>query len=284
MVLTLGNITNAAEANGGKYGAVKLYSSQSDSFTIMPYQLDADSENRIDYCLYLPAPVTTSNAGELLYHTAETQIGDTNHPVYITSGGQALEINQTSVLYGGTGLATITENGVMYGLGANKETIGVTAAGTQGQILSPNANGVPSFATPSFSWPNNNTTDKQPFLRMTIQNKTWDSPVIPLASTSQSGIVTIAAQSFKGLKTFTTGVKVSASTTSSNTTTGALVVTGGTGIGGALNVGSNAIISGEMHVYGANFYLGTSNAPTDRIQMTYSAEDAGDTLTITFND
>ena len=63
-----------------------------------------------------------------------------------------------------------------------------------------------------------------------------------------------------------------------------MIVTGGTGIGGALNVGSNAVISGDMHVYGGDFYLGTSNAAASRIQMTYTAGNSGDTLTITFND
>lgn len=198
----------------------------------------------------------------------------------ITKGvwkGTTIAVNK-----GGTGATTFTKYGVLYGNGTS--AIKATTKGAQGQILSPDANGVPSFATPSFSWPNNDTTNKQPFLRMTIQEKTWDSPIIPLASTSQSGIVTIAAQSFKGLKTFTDGVKVTASTTSSNTTTGALVVTGGTGIGGALHVGSNAVISGKLHAYGANFYLGTSNKAKERIQMTYTAGDSGDTLTITFND
>lgn len=47
--------------------------------------------------------------------------------------------------YGGTGLATVTTNGILYGNGTS--AMGVTAAGTSGQILQANGSGVPGFVT-----------------------------------------------------------------------------------------------------------------------------------------
>jgi hypothetical protein len=72
-------------------------------------------------------------------------------------------------------------------------------------------------------------------------------------------------------------ITLSASTASSNTTTGTLVVTGGVGIGGNLNVGGNAVITGNLTVNGTtttvnsttisvddkNLELGSVASPTD---------------------
>ena len=88
--------------------------------------------------------------------------------LYLDDGTYRLNIvpRLLSVVNGGTGATTFTQYGILYGDGTN--AIKTTAKGTQGQILSPNSSGIPSFATPSFSWPNNNNTDTHPFLRMTI--------------------------------------------------------------------------------------------------------------------
>lgn len=48
-----------------------------------------------------------------------------------------------SVQYGGTGLTTITTNGVIYGNGTSP--VGVTAAGTEHQVLRAGSGGVPAF-------------------------------------------------------------------------------------------------------------------------------------------
>lgn len=60
---------------------------------------------------------------------------------FIGGGGMV-----TTVPNGGTGLSTITLNGVMYGNGINP--VGVTAAGTTGQFLGATTGGPPTWQTP----------------------------------------------------------------------------------------------------------------------------------------
>ena len=62
---------------------------------------------------------------------------------------------------------------------------------------------------------------------------------IPIAGTGATGLVSTLAQSFAGIKTFTNDLVVSSSTISTSTSTGALTVTGGVGIGGSLFVTSS---------------------------------------------
>lgn len=67
---------------------------------------------------------------------------------------------------------------------------------------------------------------------------------IPIAGTGATGLVSTLAQSFAGIKTFTNDVVLSSSTASISTSSGALTVTGGVGIGGSLFVTSAANVSG----------------------------------------
>ena len=62
---------------------------------------------------------------------------------------------------------------------------------------------------------------------------------IPVAGTGSTGLVSTLAQSFAGIKTFTNDLVVSSSTVSISSSTGALTVTGGVGIGGSLFVSSS---------------------------------------------
>jgi len=57
---------------------------------------------------------------------------------------------------------------------------------------------------------------------------------IPIAGTGATGLVSTLAQSFAGIKTFTNDLIISSSTVSTSTSTGALTITGGVGIGGSL--------------------------------------------------
>jgi len=52
--------------------------------------------------------------------------------------------NTVNVAYGGTGIVSATLNGVLYGGGGNA-ALQVTAAGTEGQVLTASATGIPQF-------------------------------------------------------------------------------------------------------------------------------------------
>lgn len=67
---------------------------------------------------------------------------------------------------------------------------------------------------------------------------------IPIAGTGSTGLVSTLAQSFAGVKTFTNDIIISSSTVSTSTSTGALTITGGVGIGGSLYVSSVSSLSG----------------------------------------
>jgi hypothetical protein len=67
---------------------------------------------------------------------------------------------------------------------------------------------------------------------------------IPIAGTGATGLVSTLDQSFAGIKTFTNDVVLSSNTASISTSSGALTVTGGVGIGGSLFVTSAANVSG----------------------------------------
>jgi hypothetical protein len=69
-----------------------------------------------------------------------TQAGTT-----VTIAGDLLLNTQLSVANGGTGAQTLTSHGVLFGNGT--AAVGVTAAGTGGQVLIADASGVPTFAT-----------------------------------------------------------------------------------------------------------------------------------------
>lgn len=62
---------------------------------------------------------------------------------------------------------------------------------------------------------------------------------IPIAGIGATGLISTLAQSFAGIKTFTNDLIVSSSTASTSTSTGALTITGGVGIGGSLFVTSS---------------------------------------------
>jgi hypothetical protein len=69
---------------------------------------------------------------------------------------------------------------------------------------------------------------------------------IPIAGSGSTGLVSTLAQTFAGEKTFSSNLLVTDSTSSISTSTGALVVTGGVGIGGSLYVSSASNLSGVV--------------------------------------
>ncbi len=67
---------------------------------------------------------------------------------------------------------------------------------------------------------------------------------IPIAGSGSTGLVSTLAQTYAGEKTFSSSLAVTDSTASTSTSTGALKVTGGVGIGGSLFVNSASNLSG----------------------------------------
>lgn len=70
-------------------------------------------------------------------NTANSGSGGTTNANNITSGILA-------VAYGGTGLNSTTTNGILYGNATGP--LGITSAGTEGQVLQAGSTGIPSFA------------------------------------------------------------------------------------------------------------------------------------------
>ncbi len=88
----------------------------------------------------------TTNNGPITTGTGLTTLGGSLAVTgNITSG--TWQGSAVGVAYGGTGVATLTANGVLYGNGTN--ALQATAAGTSGQLLVANATGVPTFVSMS---------------------------------------------------------------------------------------------------------------------------------------
>lgn len=267
--LVLGNSTKSG-SNANSRGGIVLYDTGADCVTIT--KKASGNTSATAYSFEIPKPSDATSTWEFMYHKSNESIGSTNQPVYVTSSGLPAVVTSVAVSYGGTGKTTLTSNGILYGQGTG--AVAVTAAGGQGTILSPNASGVPSFASPSWSWTAGTTAG--PTLTLSIQSKNWTTAAIPSASNSASGIVTTGAQTFAGVKTF-------ANTTASTAyNKGAVVIGGGLGVAGNiysngnLNMTGTGEFGGDITVEGGEIYLGSS--ATDRVTMSY----ANDTLTITF--
>ena len=67
---------------------------------------------------------------------------------------------------------------------------------------------------------------------------------ISLAGSASTGLISSAAQTIFGTKTFASGVAITSGTASTSTTTGDLIITGGVGIGGSLNTQTLTVGSG----------------------------------------
>jgi len=75
----------------------------------------------------------------------------------------------------------------------------------------------------------------------TIGTGTWQGSVIASAYLDSDTAHLSGTQTFSGAKTFSSAVNIDDSTASTSKTTGALIVDGGVGIAGALNVGSDVV-------------------------------------------
>lgn len=147
-----------------------------------------------DYVLTLPAAT-----GELVYHSTGSAIGGAAVPVYVAGSGAVTECTTINVAHGGTGVATIENNGIMIGKGENAiATITPVAAGSI--LVSNGTNAAPKYAAPSLTWGAGNTTTA-PTVSFNLNSQST-SVTIPFASSSATGLVNTTTQTFAGAKTF----------------------------------------------------------------------------------
>jgi len=79
---------------------------------------------------------------------------------------------------------------------------------------------------------------------------------IPIAGIASTGLVSTLDQSFAGNKTFTNNLLISSSTASTNTSTGALTIIGGVGVGQTIN------LAGSLNFWNGNYYTGFKSGAT----------------------
>lgn len=155
-----------------------IYNSDGSRYIQLQTDLTSTDNNKT---IILPG-----ETGELLYHSPNTKVGDTNIPVYIAASGAATECGAINVAHGGTGVATIASNGIMIGNGTNAvATIAPVAAGSI--LVSDGANAAPKYATPSLTWSAGNTTTA-PSVSFNLNSQST-SVTIPFASSSATGLV-----------------------------------------------------------------------------------------------
>lgn len=180
----------------------RIYNSDGNRYIQLQTDLTSTDSN---YTLTLPAA-----AGELVYHSTGNAIGGAAAPVYIAASGAATECTTIDVAHGGTGLATITSNGIMIGKGTSAvATIAPVAAGSI--LVSNGTNAAPKFAAPSLSWSAGNTSTA-PTVSFNLNNQST-SVTIPFASGSATGLVNTTAQTFAGAKTFSGAMTASSTLT-----------------------------------------------------------------------
>ena len=94
---------------------------------------------------YAVAVGTAGNAYASVVGTSANAYADVVGAAANTNASNASYINNgtLAVSYGGTGLNSITANGVIYGNGTG--AVGVTSAGSEGNVLQVNASGIPAF-------------------------------------------------------------------------------------------------------------------------------------------
>ena len=111
--------------------------------------------------------------------------------------------NHLPVKFGGTGLTTIAADALVLGNGTNALKT-ITKSTTKGAVLGitdSNTVGYQSITFVSTAGTNMGQT-----IALKVGNTTVNDIDLDLASTTQSGVVSIAAQTFKGAKTFKDGV------------------------------------------------------------------------------
>jgi hypothetical protein len=217
-------------------------------------------------------PVITASAGQTITLNefgGFTQVGNGLASTNTTTGALRVigGVGITGSLYlgspllipsGGTGLTTYTTGDILYA--SSSTTLARITAGTAGSVLtSAGAGSTPYWALSTGSGGgitlNGLTASTQTFATsisgsgFTIGSATSTHTFyIGLAGNASTGLISGAAQTIFGLKTFASGLAITDSTGSGSTSTGALTVSGGVGIGGSLNVFGTIDVSNNIEV------------------------------------
>jgi hypothetical protein len=174
-----------------------------------------------------------------------------------------------SAVNGGTGIASYTTGDILYA--SSSTSLARITAGTAGSVLtSAGAGSTPYWAVATAGAATgltlNGLTASTQFFATSISGSGFTigstgsthTYYIALAGNASTGLISGAAQTIFGLKTFASGVAITSGTASTNTTTGALTVAGGVGITGQLSVNTIALGTTAVSITPSMIFTGTA--------------------------
>ena len=190
--------------------------------------------------------------------TGLTTFGSANYALYSTSSS-ALAAGTLPIEAGGTAATTFTANGVLYGNGTS--ALGVTAAGTTGQVLLANTSGAPT-------WGSVPSTGAVTSFQTSLNGLT--------PSTASTGVVTLAGtlgatSGGTGLTSYTTGDIIYASATNTlsalaDVATGNALISGGVGVAPSWGkIGLTTHVSGTLPIANGGTNATTATAAFDAL-------------------
>jgi hypothetical protein len=174
-----------------------------------------------------------------------------------------------SAVNGGTGIASYTTGDILHA--SSSSTLARISAGTAGSVLtSSGAGSTPYWAAAALGSGSgltlNGLTTSTQFFATSIAGSGFTigstgsthTYYIALAGNASTGLISGAAQTIFGLKTFASGLAITSGAASTNTITGALTVAGGVGITGQLSVNTIALGSTSVSVTPSMVFTGSA--------------------------
>ena len=241
-------------------------------------------------------PIISASAGQSIYLNefgGFTQVGNGLASTNTTSGALRVigGVGITGSLYlgspllipsGGTGLTTYTTGDILYA--SSSTTLARITAGTAGSVLtSAGAGSTPYWGLTASTGVTsiNSLTSTSQTLSASISGSGFTigstgsthTFYIGLAGNASTGLISGTAQTIFGVKTFASGLAITASTGSTSTSTGALIVSGGAGIGGTLTANNIVVSTLTVGVISdvLTASLGTTNTTPDQVVHSISA-------------
>jgi hypothetical protein len=174
-----------------------------------------------------------------------------------------------SAVNGGTGQVSYTTGDILYA--SSSTVLGKITAGSAGSVLTSAGTGAtPYWAAAALGSGSgltlNGLTSATQFFATSIAGSGFTigstgsthTYYIALAGNASTGLISGAAQTIFGLKTFASGIAITSGTASTNTITGALTVAGGVGITGQLSVNTIALGSTSVSVTPSMVFTGSA--------------------------